>query len=144
MRRVKIDEVFAAEIRAYQAPGFKAAAGNGDHDGLASRVGERAPAITLELNQGAGVIVRINVIDREDGRSVLLVGDLHHLRINLVTLFLRLKLNVEDQIFVWSDDDGRGVEVAIALERVLGFMEEFIGQGLEIGHKQAASCCNKS
>src|SRR6478672_6166312 len=141
---MEVDAVVAPKIWADQAPCIKAAAGDGDQNGFSRGFGQLAPTFTLQLDRSTRGIIWKNVIHGDDGAGIFLLGYVHHLRINLVALFFRFKLNIEDKVLVRRDHNGRGIEVAVSLERVLGFMKKFIGQGLEIGHKQVASCCSKS
>src|SRR6478752_7442341 len=125
-RRMKVDAVVATEVWTDQAPSIKATAGDGDQNGFSRRFGQMAPAVTLQLDRRARGVIRKNIIHGDDGAGVFLMRYVHHLRIDFVALFFSLKLDVEDKVFVGRDHNGRRVEVAVALERVLGFMKKFI------------------
>src|SRR5689334_3567931 len=91
-RRMEVDAVVAPEIRADQAPGIKTAARDGDQNGLRRRFGQLAPAITLQLDRCARSVIGENIVYRDDSARVFLLGNIHHLSVNLVALFFRLKL----------------------------------------------------
>src|ERR1700732_3573339 len=94
--RVKVDLVFRSEVRADQAPGIKAATGDSNHDRFGGRFGKLAPACTLKLNGRYWSVIRKHVVYGDDGASIFLVRYIHHLRVNVVAFFIRLKFNIED------------------------------------------------
>src|ERR1051326_3430409 len=118
-RRMKDDAVLATKVRANESPGFKAAAGDGDHDRLGGRFSEGTPARAYQLYRCAGRVVGIYVIDRNNGTRILVVCDLHHLGIDLVAFVVGFKFDVKDEVFLRRDHYCCWVEVAIALERLL-------------------------